>query len=179
MSEIEIKVLDIDPDRIREKLVALGATQVKQGRETNRMYDFPDERLWEAGSYLRVRSFGPAHTMTFKRRLAGAAYKTSEEIETTVGDPGAIGQVLESLGLVQRRVDEKDRESWKLGDILFEIDRWPSIPPYLEIEAPTEAQVEEGLRLLDIPRDDKVTSARLDEILRRYYGREVPANLKF
>ena len=179
MSEIEIKVLDIDVDDVRRRLVALGAQLVKKGRETNRMYDWPDERLWSEGAYLRLRSFGPHHTLTFKRRLAGDRYKSSEEVETNVADASATAAILTMLGLVERRVDEKDRESYRLDDLLFEIDRWPTIPAYLEIEAPTGERVDHGLALLGIARDARVTSARLDEILKKHYGRTVPTSLRF
>lgn len=179
MSEIEVKVLDVDPDRIRARLLELGATLVKKGRETNRMYDFADQRLWKAGGYVRVREFNGRFTLTYKRRLPGVAYKSSEELETDVADAAMMGAILEALGVHLRRTDEKDRESYRLDRILFEIDTWPTVPPYLEIEAPTEALVEEGLRLLGIPRDDKVTSERLDQILTRHYGRDIPPDLKF
>jgi adenylate cyclase class 2 len=179
VSEIEVKVLDIDRAAIRARLLELGATLVKKGRETNRMYDFPDERLWAAGGYARVREFEGRSLLTFKRRLPGTAYKKSEELETHVEDGGEMGRILEALGLVLRRTDEKDRESYRLDRILFEIDEWPTVPPYLEIEAPTEELVEEGLRLLGIERDERVTSERLDQILERHYGREIPRDLRF
>jgi adenylate cyclase class 2 len=179
VSEIEVKVLDIDPDRIRSMLAALGAVPAKKGREVNRMFDFPDERLWSSGCYLRLREFASKHVLTFKRRLPGTHYKTSEEIETEVSNGAAAAAIVEALGLVTRRIDEKDRESYRLGEIMFEIDTWPTVPPYLEIEAPTEALVEEGLRLLGISRDEKVTSERLDGILQRHYGRVVPPSLTF
>lgn len=179
MSEIEVKVLDIDADAVRARLVELGAELVKKGRETNRMYDFPDERLWQAGGYARVRDFNGKSILTFKRRLPGTKYKTSEEIETIVADGDAMGGILLALGLKLRRTDEKDRESYRVNDILFEIDHWPTVPHYLEIEASSEAKVEEGLKLLGIPRDGRVTSERLDEILKRHYQREIPPNLKF
>jgi adenylate cyclase class 2 len=179
VSEIEVKVLDIDAGRVRARLLELGATLVKKGRETNRMYDFADQRLWQQGGYVRVRDFNGRSTLTYKRRLPGTLYKSSEELETDVTDPAMMGAILEALGVHLRRTDEKDRESYRLDRVLFEIDTWPTVPPYLEIEAPTEALVEEGLKLLGIPRDDKVTSERLDQILKRHYGREIPPDLKF
>ena len=179
MSEIEVKVLDIDPDRVRARLVELGATLVKKGRETNRMYDFSDQRLWQQGGYVRVRDFDGRSTLTYKRRLPGTAYKSSEELETDVTDPAMMGAILEALGVHLRRTDEKDRESYKLGLVLFEMDTWPTVPTYLEIEAPNEGLVDEGLRLLGIPRDERVTSERLDQILKRHYGRDMPPDLRF
>ena len=179
MSEIEIKVLDIDPERVRARLVELGAVQVKKGREVNRMYDFPDHRFHAQGGYVRVRDFQGKSILTFKRRLPGTTYKTSEEIETEVADGAAASALLQALGLELVRTDEKDRESYRLEGILFEIDHWPTVPPYLEIEAATGDLVERGLALLGFRRDEKVTSERLEEILKRHYGREIPPNLKF
>ena len=174
-----MKVLDIDVELVRKRLLELGAKQVKKGRETNQMYDFPDERLWEDGGYARIRAFNGKSILTFKRRLPGTTYKKSVEIETVVEDGAAMSGILLALGLKLRRTDEKDRESYRLGDVLYEIDHWPTVPPYLEVEAPTEALVEQGLATLGIKRDDKVTSERLDQILKRHYNREMPPDLKF
>src|SRR5690606_26156180 len=37
---------------------------------------------------------------------------------------------------------ESRRETWRLGEVEVVIDEWPWIPPYIEIEGETEAEVQ-------------------------------------
>ena len=57
---------------------------------------------------------------------------------------------LKAIDLPQTRYQEKKRKTFVLGDITFDIDFWPKIPPVLEIEAPTEQKVREGAHLLEL-----------------------------
>ena len=58
MKEIEIKILDINPEKIRKKLLELGAEKVFDGEVHVISFDLPDERLNKAGQHLRVRKVG-------------------------------------------------------------------------------------------------------------------------
>jgi adenylate cyclase class 2 len=181
VNEIEVKVLNIDRETLREKLRALGA--VCEGREfqQNRMYDYPDRRLYlqEDGSYIRIRqirSLDPDQTnqtnqssqiLTLKKTLSRDKYKIAKETETAVADPEAMEQFLLQLGFVRVRIDEKIRESWVWNRIRFELDEWAGLPPYLEVEAPDEAAVSEGLAQLGYTLE-QATSMNLNEVLALY-----------
>ncbi|MGE3725348.1 MAG: class IV adenylate cyclase [Candidatus Sericytochromatia bacterium] len=175
MNEIEVKVLNIDRDTLREKLRALGA--VCEGREfqQNRMYDYPDRRLYlqEDGSYIRIRlirsldSNASEQILTLKKTLSRDKYKIAQETETAVADPEAMEQFLLRLGFVRVRIDEKIRESWVWQKIRFELDEWAGLPPYLEVEAPDEAAVSEGLARLGYGLEE-ATSMNLNEVLALY-----------
>ncbi|MBI4869712.1 MAG: class IV adenylate cyclase [Candidatus Wallbacteria bacterium] len=178
MAEIEVKVLGVDPGELRRKLFELGAERVKKGREVNQMFDFSDGRLFARGGYVRVRSFSGRCTLTIKERIGSGPFRESREHETEVSDPGETRLFLEALGLGLRRVDEKDRESYRLGDILYEIDEWPGYPPYLEVEAPTREAVEAGLAKLGYHLSDS-TSKHFHELASEVYGKPLPPNLKF
>jgi len=175
VNEIEVKVLNIDRDTLREKLRALGA--VCEGREfqQNRMYDYPDRRLYlqEDGSYIRIRlirsleSDFSSQILTLKKTLSRDKYKIAQETETAVADPEAMAQFLLQLGFVRVRIDEKIRESWVWQKIRFELDEWAGLPPYLEVEAPDEAAVSEGLARLGYGLEE-ATSMNLNEVLALY-----------
>ncbi|PKL75803.1 MAG: hypothetical protein CVV27_13465, partial [Candidatus Melainabacteria bacterium HGW-Melainabacteria-1] len=104
---------------------------------------------------------------TYKQTLSRGDYKTAEETETTVGDLEAMDAFLQKLGLTQVRLDEKLRETWTLPGIHFELDEWAGLPPYLEIEAETEAEVARGLGLLGYTLAD-TTAQTLREVLAKY-----------
>jgi adenylate cyclase class 2 len=46
-------------------------------------------------------------------------------------------EFLSKLGLVPMRQLEKYRHTFVLGDVTFDIDSWPKIPAYVEIEGPS------------------------------------------
>ena len=45
MKEIETRIIDIDVEEIRRKLLRLNAPKVKQENQINNIYDFSDKRL--------------------------------------------------------------------------------------------------------------------------------------
>lgn len=173
--EIELKILEIDVEAVREKLRAAGCEY--QGREFQRnyMYDYPDKRLYEQmdGSYVRLRLRRWPDTgheevlLTYKQTISRTTYKVAEETETTVGDFAAMDLFLQKMGLEQSRVDEKLRETWTLPGLHFEIDEWAGLPPYLEIEASDESEIDRGLALIGYTRAD-TTTQNLREVLAKY-----------
>lgn len=181
--EIEVKVLDIDPEQIRLRLQAAGCVFQRREFQQNYMYDYPDRRLYETqdGSYIRLRrrvwveqveapESPQRHEeilLTYKRVVSREAYKIADETETTVGDLDTMERFLTLLGLVQVRVDEKLRETYHWEQIHFEIDEWAGLPPYLEVEAESEAEVARGLGLLGYTLSDS-TSRNLREVLAMY-----------
>lgn len=175
MNEIEVKVLNIDRDGLRQKLQALGAKCEGREFQQNRMYDYPDRRLYlqEDGSYIRIRVIRSLENnqtqslLTLKKTLSREKYKIAQETETPVADPEAMEQFLLQLGFVRVRIDEKIRESWVWQAIRFELDEWAGLPPYLEVEASNEADVAHGLAQLGYTLAQS-TSMNLNEVLALY-----------
>ena len=56
MRELETRIVDIDVDDIRSKLLALGGVKVKSEDQVNEIYDFSDGRLLQAKGYARIRT---------------------------------------------------------------------------------------------------------------------------
>ena len=177
--EIEVKLLEIDPAQIRERLQTLQAQFLGHEFQQNHMYDYPDRRLYDQqdGSYVRLRrrrwlahpqaDKAPEVLLTFKKTVSRETYKIADETETRVADFDAMHRFLEQMGLVEVRVDEKLRESYQLGAVHFEIDEWAGLPPYLEIEAESETDVEMGLQQLGFCLAD-TTAMNLREVLAKY-----------
>ena len=58
-------------------------------------------------------------------------------------------KILKSAGFVIKREQERKRIRYKKGAAVFDIDFWPQIPPYVEVEADSmehakEAAIEAG-----------------------------------
>lgn len=163
--EIEIKLRLADPERLRAMLRDHGATYRSRDFEINRIYDFPEGRLRQGGSALRVRVTRPlinagrsSGTLTFKGPREAGALKSREEIEMPIDDPTTLVIILARLGLVQRVRYEKRRETWSLRNCEIVLDELPGLGWYVEIEGPNTESVlglRDELELGQIPAEEE------------------------
>ena len=169
--EVEAKILEINVDEVRKKLLELGAKLVYDKLQVVRILDFDDERLDKNDELLRIRKIGDKVELTFKgAKQPTGNVKTREEIETHVEDFDKVLKIFERLGLKPVRSYEKHRISYKLGNITFEIDHLPNIPtipPWLEIEAPSQKEVEEMVEKLGFKKEDMKSYEGI-ELLKHY-----------
>lgn len=168
MEEFEVKFLNIDPDEIRKKLRNLGAKEVFERLFRRKIYDYPDWRLNGAGAWLRIRDEGDKVTMTYKRRLGFVLDKTGkindegmEEVEVEVSDFENTCLIFEKIGFVCKRYVENRRERWAIGDVTFDLDTYPLIPTYLEIETSSWNKIDEAIKLVGLdPKEKKIFSGK-------------------
>jgi adenylate cyclase class 2 len=139
MEETEVKILNIDAKAIEKKIISLGGKKIGSYLVKERFYDFPDKRLGSANSILRIRTLGKTTEFAFKCPVGkikeGTGFKIREEIQTEVSDVKELERIVTSLGLVLVRDMEKKRTSFVLGRAKLEIDVYPGVPPYLEVES--------------------------------------------
>ncbi|GAC1391207.1 MAG: hypothetical protein NVSMB46_02880 [Candidatus Saccharimonadales bacterium] len=55
-----------------------------------------------------------------------------------------------SIGLFSKSTQQTKRESWIFDNVEIEIDTWPWIPPFVEIEASNEESLKRTAQLLDL-----------------------------
>lgn len=152
MHEIETKILEVDARGIVEKMLSLGAEKVQDTRLTVDWYGpagvAPDKQPW----YLRVRKTSEGKAEISWKSLATVVGNTrqSKEINFNVSDFTAANDFLVAVGLEHYAHQEKDRISWKYRDWNFDLDTYPGMPPYLEIEGTSESHVAEAIVLLDL-----------------------------
>lgn len=141
-TEIEAKWLNVVKDDLRARLRACGA----QLRTTERLmvrhvYDHPDMRLEKIGGWVRVRDEGDKITMGYKQ-LQDRSLHGTKEVSVTIDNYAAGCDFLEAIGLKATSYQETKRESWTLDDAEIEIDTWPWIPSFVEIEASDESKLQ-------------------------------------
>jgi adenylate cyclase class 2 len=165
MEEIEVKFLDVDVPKLEDKLRGIGATKVFDRVYRRKVYDYPDLRLNANNAWVRVRDEGDQITMGFKQRLNPGNSDSStndtgmHEIEIIVSDFEKAALFLEQIGMKRKFYEENRRVRWLRGDMEFDIDTWPGLKPYLEIEAKTWGQIDEAIALLGFdPADKKIFS---------------------
>jgi adenylate cyclase class 2 len=153
--EIETKVLDIDAQGIKKRLAALGAQKIKEAILKVDWYRPKGIGEGEDPWFLRIRSDDEGrYEVTWKAKsdILGTARK-HKEINFAIPEPGKLADLFEELGLEEYAHQEKERESFVFKDWLFEIDSYPKMPPYLEIEGKTEEHVKEAIKLLGLEKN--------------------------
>ena len=146
--EIEAHFIDVDTNLVKKKLMDLGAEDL--GEDTLREIIFYDRELtWNKHKrFLRMRKNKNFTILSFKdfqyedKNDLPNNEPVVKEIEITVDSWHQAKLLLEAVGLVAFREQEKVRHSYRLGDVLVDIDHWPSIPPYVEIEGPSREKIQ-------------------------------------
>jgi len=164
MEEIEAKFLDIDPNEIQQKLKLAGATRLFDRMYRRRVFDYPDLRLDKIGAWLRLRDEGDKVTLAFKQRIGVKSYDNisknddgMEEVEITVSDFDKTAELIKAVGLVEKFYEENRRIRYMLGGVEVDIDFWPQLEPYLEIEGPSWEEVDGAASKLGLnPADKKI-----------------------
>ncbi len=159
MEEKEVKFLDIDVPKIEQKLLSLGAKKEFSILYKRKVFDYPDLRLNKDWSWVRLRDEGDKVTLTYKKRLGANTTQhgdeSMEEIEVVVDNFAKTALFLEKIGLKEKFYEENQRTRYVLNTIHFDIDTWPLIPSYLEIEATSWEEVDQAIELLELPKEEK------------------------
>lgn len=149
-TELEAKWLNINHDEMRDKLRASGATLLQPERlMTRKVFDYEDKGLEHNGGWVRVRDEGDKITMSYKQ-LNDRTIHGTKEVTVIVDNFAKACSFLESIGLKAYSYQETKRESWSVGDVEIELDTWPWIPSFLEIEAPSENELKEIANMLGL-----------------------------
>lgn len=159
MYEIETKILEVDPKKIILILDKIGAKKIKESRLLVDWYGPANLTIDQQQWYLRVRkdSLGKQE-VTWKSlpKIVGNT-RQSKEINVNVSDFEKTKELFESLGFVNYAHQEKDRISWTYKDWSLDLDTYPNMPPYLEIEGLSEQHVNEMIDLLELRQHTAVS----------------------
>lgn len=147
-AEIEAKFINVDHDEVRVKLKELGAVCEQPMRLMRRKnFDYPDGRLQKAGGWIRVRDEADKITLAYKQ-LDHRGVDGTKEVNVTVSSFDDTCLFLQSIGLELKSYQETKRESWTLLSAEIELDEWPWVRPYVEIEANDERHLFDIVRKL-------------------------------
>ncbi|ROS38637.1 class IV adenylate cyclase [Amycolatopsis thermoflava] len=162
--EHEAKVLDIDPGSVAARILRAGGERIGGTRLMRRyVYDVtPGDR----SKWIRLRDTGTETTLCAKE-IRSDAIDGTHEAEVTVGDFAGARELLGLLGFTPKSYQENRRTSFTLDGARLEIDEWPLIPPYLEIEAATVADVVRVAGLLGFA-EDRLTGENTIKVYARY-----------
>lgn len=147
--EIEVKFHINNIDRIRKRIIDLGAQSQGRCFETNIRFEDDKNSLIRRRALLRLRK-DKKTTLTFKSEHPDGEnqFKIFKELEVEVNDFSVMQQILESIGFHREQVYEKWRETFMLNKTVLCIDTLP-FGSFIEIEGTGETikPVSEKLRL--------------------------------
>jgi adenylate cyclase class 2 len=173
MSELEVKILEVNPDEMERRLQLLGATREFDQEFEAIFWDFPDGRLVQSRKVLRLRREGDRSVITFKTPQKAEGIKAMEELETGIGEAAPFIQILEALGLQPTRRTLKRRIQYSLENahvvLDFYMEDLSAIPPFLEIEAQEAETVFEIVEKLGFRREQASTWNTYD-LINHYLG---------
>ena len=162
-TEYEVRVLEINPEEMIQRLEKLHAEFEWDRIQRRYVYDFipKEEKKW-----IRLRTNGDKTTLTIKN-LVTSKIDGTQELEVVVDDFERTNLILKELGYVAKGYQENRRIQYLLNGVEIDIDSWPHIPTYLEIEGQSEAAVYNALEALGFTRED-CTSTDVEGIYSGY-----------
>jgi adenylate cyclase, class 2 len=145
--EFEVKFQIAKPQRLRERILSLGADSQGRTFERNLCFDTPGGALKRRGRLLRLRQDAGVH-LTYKAPPEDdqQEVKVYREIELSLDSFGAMAAVLTELGFRPVKTYEKWRETFTSGEIHFCLDEMP-FGHFLEIEGPLDTIRPQAARL--------------------------------
>ncbi len=146
--EIEVKFLEIDKEALIKKLRALGAKDSGDDFLKEAIfYDKEGKWQYDQVKFVRIRQIKTGIFVTFKHKETHSITGT-KEIEFTVDNFQKVKDFLQEIGLVFFREQEKRRHKFILGEVIVDIDTWPSVPTYVELEGPSEEAIKDAAEKL-------------------------------
>ncbi|KND52081.1 MAG: hypothetical protein AB202_04080 [Parcubacteria bacterium C7867-007] len=145
--EIEVRFLEIDKEALIKKLRDLGAEDLGEDLLQERII-YDKEHTW-TDKMLRLRTQKGKTILAYKHRV-GMTAEGTEEIEFEVSNPSAAELLLSRLGYTAARHQQKLRHSFHLEDVVVDIDTWPRVPTYVELEGPSVVSLEKAAQTLGL-----------------------------
>lgn len=166
--EIEVRFLEIDQARLKEKLAELKAEDHGESMMEEVIFYDKDLKWQSSGQFVRLRKNDKGTFLTYKNHQVNTVDGT-EEIEFEVGDMGKAETFLGRIGLVAYRHQQKKRHSFLLDGVIFDIDTWPKIPTYVELEGPSEDALKRAAARVGFDWEDAVFENARIVIEERYH----------
>ncbi len=164
-TEYEVRMLNIDVKEMLKKAKEKGAIKIGQFHQKRYVYDFTPI---QKGSWIRLRSNGKKTTLAIKE-IKSLKIDGTKEIEIEVSDFETTNSILKKLGYNYRTYQENYRIELKIDNVILDFDKWPLIPPYLEIEGKRESDIKIVMEKLGI-NAKQVTTLDVNSIYKEQHN---------
>lgn len=166
--EYEARILDIDKDKLIKRLNKLNAKFVGEFNQKRYVYNIIPKA---DGKWLRLRTNGKKTTLTYKS-VEKNSIDGTKELEIEVDNFENTNSLLELAGIKNKGYQENNRVQYVLDDVEIDIDTWPMIPTYVEIEGKSEESVLNIIKKLGI-NDKKITTLDVQSLYKEIYNIDI------
>lgn len=174
-TEFEVRILEINHEEMVKKLESLGAELKFSALQERLVYDLKPK---SDHKWIRLRTNGKKTTLTIKD-LEAKTIDGTKELEIEVSDFNTTNELLEVLGYHNRGFQQNKRTQYILDGVEIDLDKWPLIPEYMEIEGSSKEEVYSCLEKLGIDKR-KIVTLDVASIYTHYgYDGKHLANLNF
>lgn len=139
-TEIEARFKDINIEEIIKAVTAKDGQDLGEKFLEETIFYDKDLTWRDAGKFARLRSYDGKNIFTYKH-IKKDSIDGAEEIEFEVNNPTQLKEFILRMGLIPFRTQQKRRHTLILDGVTLDIDQWPLIPPYLEIEGDSELAI--------------------------------------
>ena len=108
MKETEVKILNVDKNKIINSLLNLKAKKIFDDEISTIFFDFTDGRIFNTKNLLRLRQAGPKSTLTYKKILTTESVKEAQEYEVEISNLQTMKNNTRIIGL---EGDQKSTET--------------------------------------------------------------------
>lgn len=146
-----------------------GKEQLLEYLNNQKLIDFIKQFHNNSKKWIRVRQTNNKTTIAVKHILANKETSLQQMLETEIEVPNIkeANNLLEALGFVYKSYQEKERITYILDNYEIDIDTWPGIPTYFEIEGSSEEELDKILNKLGYSIKESV-SCTADDIYKKY-----------
>lgn len=163
-TEYEIRILEISKEEVIKKLEELGANKIGEFNQKRYVYDLKPA---QNNKWIRLRTNGKKTTLTYKSILSNTIDGT-KEIEIEVDNFEKTNEFLEKIGFINKGYQENKRIQYMLNGVEIDIDSWPMIPTYMEIEGNSKQEVLNLVELLQCNKSN-ITTLNCSDIYSKIY----------
>ena len=167
--EYECTILEVDVNSFISKIEKMGAKKIGEFNQKRYVYDF---NPINKNKWIRLRTDGKTSTLTIKEIVDKNEIDGTNEIEIEVSSFENANKILNELGYVARNYQENKRIKYTLDSVEIDIDFWPLIPPYVEIEGKNENDVKKMIERLKIDKN-MITTLDVASIYNQIYNIDI------
>ncbi len=165
--EKEIKILNIDVKDVQLHLEKLHARPVYVGQRIISTFDYNDGQCQQQDTLIRLTE---ERTVKVTIHINNSASGDNRKIIKLHPLENSIicRDFLSSLGLQEKTRVVAKRSSYEIGEVDFDIDEFPVIPPFLEIDI-EKLDVPLELLLHDLGlKNSRIVNCGTEEVFRMY-----------
>ncbi len=156
MREVELKSVVVDVSAARRAVERAGGTLHFEGELIDLRYADSAGQMLLQDNVLRLRVYDDGHKREGHLDWKGPTryeegYKVREELSTTVGDPGALGDMLANLGYVVIKEIERRIAQYSLAGATVRFEEYPRMDALIEVEGTPQA-IESAIAAMGLDR---------------------------